>query len=261
MSSFLGVVRYEYAMAARRWGVWLAFFLSAIPYLISVRGFGTEPMGAPGGAIAVPTGLQLAGLAALMLNLLAPVVGGIVMADRLARDNYLGVSELLRSTTLSRRSYILGKYFGVVLATLSPVLVILLAGSGIMLANGVPVDVLAASLPAFLGINVPAYLFIGAYALACPMIMPVRVFQVLYTGYWFWGNFLSPKVMPTLAGTILKPSGQYVGGAFFGLAQVSSIADAHTQLEAILNLAVLGACILIALVSLDRYLAWQERRA
>ena len=254
MAAFLGIARYEYAMAIRRWGVWLAFGLAAIPVLSSISAYGE------GGAAAPLTGWALAGLAALVMNTLTPVVGGIAMADRLARDGRLGVSELLRSMPVPRRSFILGKYAGMVLATLTPVLLILLAGDVYLVAQGGPADTLWASLAAFVAINVPAYLFIGAFALACTAVLPVRVFQVLFIGYWFWGNFLSPKVMPTLAGTLLTPSGQFVHNAFFRVPGMQQAGNPHTPLEAVLNLAVLAGCAAIALVALERYGAWEERR-
>jgi hypothetical protein len=42
------------------------------------------------------------------------------------------------------------------------------------------------------------------------------VYQVLFTGYWFWGNFLNPAALPTLNGTVLTPSGAFAAYAFFG---------------------------------------------
>ncbi len=257
MSCVLGVIRYEYVMAIRRWGVWLAFAVAGAGFLSSMSGdtlshlaYGEASLGA----------LAVAGLAAWTMNTLPPVVGGIAMADRLARDRRLGVEELLRSTSLSRRGYILGKYVGVVLATLTPVLVMSLLHTGLALAVGAPVELIGASLLAFLGINVPAYLFVGAFALACPAIMPVRAFQVLFTGYWIWGNFITPKVMPTLSHTLLTPSGRYVRDAFFGGA-ATPMGEVRAPIEAVANLVVLAACAAVALLALDRYLAWRAERA
>ncbi|HOG46667.1 MAG TPA: hypothetical protein PLB78_08475, partial [Anaerolineae bacterium] len=107
----------------------------------------------------------------------------------------------------------------------------------------------------------PAYLFVGAFSLACPAVLPVRVYQVLYTGYWFWGNFLNPKFVPTLAGTLLTPSGEFAAAGFFSASMVSGMVSSHTSLEAVLSIAVLLACAAAALFALERYLAWQARRA
>lgn len=257
MSAVLGVFRYEYLMAVRRWGVWLAFAIAAAGSL------GDVPISLPSTLATGATSAELwatVGMIAWRLNVMLPVVGGIALADRLARDRRLQVDEVLRSTPLSRRSYILGKYVGVTAATLTPVLVAIVLVMGALVVQGVSIEIIGAGLAAFVGINVPAYLFVAAFALACPVVIPVRVFQVLFTGYWFWGNFINPRFMPTLSETLLVPSGEYVRGAFFSAAPTAMQAY-HTALEAGLNLVVLASCAAIALFALDRYLAWQEAQA
>jgi ABC-2 type transport system permease protein len=82
--------------------------------------------------------------------------------------------------------------------------------------QGMPVAFLGYTWLAFLSISVPAYAFITAFSLACPVLMPVRVYQVLFTGYWFWGNFLNPEAIPTLNGTLLTAGGSYAMEGFFG---------------------------------------------
>ncbi len=114
---------------------------------------------------------------------------------------------------------------------------------------------------AFLAITLPAYLFVGAFSLACPSVLPVRVYQILFVGYWFWGNFLNPEFIPTLAGTLLTPSGEFAAGGFFSASMVSGMVSSHTPLEAVLSIAALLACAGAALIALERYLAWQATRA
>ncbi len=254
MTTFLGVVRYEYRMAVCRWGMWLAFALAGIPYALRLE------LRAGGAASPI---WQTAGLLALDLNVLVPIVGGIVLADRLARDRLLGVRELLASVPLSRRSYVLGKYFGAVLAVLTPVLASVLLLGVACCALGAPLALIPAMLVAFLAINVPTYLFIGAFSLACPAVLPVRVYQVLFVGYWFWGNFLTPTFVPTVSDTWLNAAGKFAAKGFF-LASVSQQLEAPSAgalTEAIGNIVVLVACAAAALFALERYLAWQERRA
>ncbi len=254
MATFFGIVRHEYAMAVRRWGVWLAFGLAGIPYALRL-----EP---PAGGAAWPI-WQSAGLLALQLSFLVPIVGGIAMADRLARDRVLGVHELLASVPLGRRGYVLGKYAGVVLATLTPVLASALLLGAISCAQGAPVTLIPAVLVAFLAINVPAYLFVGAFSLACPAVLPVRVYQVLFVGYWVWGNFLTPAFIPTVSDTWLNAAGKFTAEGFF-LASVSRQLEAPPAgalTGAIGNIVVLVACAAAALFALERYLAWQESRA
>jgi ABC-2 type transport system permease protein len=213
---------------------------------------------------------EYAGRMAFNLNLFMPVVGGIVAADRIARDVRLGVAELQNSTPLQRWPFVLGKYVGVLLSLLTPQFLIALLLGSIMVFCGMPPVLLLYTLIAFLAIVVPAYAFITIFSLAFPLIMPLRVYQVLFTGYWLWGNYLDPRVFPTISDTLLASCGKYVYEGFFGGAVggvgynaggVGYNVSHHTPLEAILNLIVLVVCIVAALIALERYLAWRERGA
>jgi ABC-2 type transport system permease protein len=114
---------------------------------------------------------------------------------------------------------------------------------------------------AFLSIAVPSFAFVVAFSLACPLIMPVRVYQILFTGYWFWGNFLSATVFPTVRDTLLNASGIYALQGFFR-GTISQTDEAlYTPLEAWLNILVMILCAAIVLFTLDRYFAWQAKRA
>jgi len=200
---------------------------------------------------------QIAGEFVLYLNFFLPVVAGIAIADRLARDQRLGVVELLHSTSLTRAGYIVGKYLGAVLSVLTPALVITLLGSGLLIAAGLPAEVLAYALAAYLILIVPCYLFVGAFSVSCPAIMPVRVYQVLFTGYWFWGNFINPDYIPSLSNTILTPSGRPAAGGFFSVD--FGISTSHASpLEGYASIAALVVSAAIALLVLDRFLQWRE---
>ena len=91
-------------------------------------------------------------------------------------------------------------------------------------------------------------------------VLPVRVYQVLYTGYWFWGNFLTPRFIPRLSDTILTPAGRFIAGGFF-MVDFGAASSSHRAFEAVMSLAALMACAAIALLALERYLAWQQRCA
>ena len=245
MHAFLGVTRYEYQMGVRRWGLWLAVTLALspfVPFLLNVPS-----------VLAGTSDWQQAGQIALVLNYLMPVVGGIAIADRLDRDTGLGVAEILHSTPLTRASYVWGKYVGALLAVLTPVLAVSLAVALLLVLRGAPVGLIGDLLVAFLGIQVPAYAFVAAFSLACPAVLPVRAYQVLFTGYWFWGTHLNPEFLPTLNGTILTPSGIFVASGIFGVQNYYL----HTPVEALINLAVLVLLGGGVLVALDRRLAKQ----
>lgn len=257
MSMFWHLVRYEYRMSTRRAGMWIVFALLALFYIVASP---SRMSVDPASSFNTAEWWAYAGQLAFMLNLFLPVVGGILAADRMQRDERLGVIELLHSTPLGRWTYILGKYFGTLLSILTPVLALVVLLVGLLVVYGAPPALFAMGLGAFLLINVPAYAFITIFSLGCPLIMPVRIYQVLFTGYWFWGNFLNPDFLPTLAGTLLTPCGKYAMSAFFNAA-VSIDAPTYTVLEAVHNLALIADCILLAMLALERLLAWRARRA
>jgi hypothetical protein len=205
-----------------------------------------------------------AGHIVFMFNIFLPLLAGILSADRMQRDLRLGTRELQRSTSLSAPAYILSKYMGVLLSVLTPMFVLVTCTGLVLIAQGLaPVTILLPLLLAFLSIAVPSHAFVVAFALALPLVMPVRIFQVLFTGYWFWGNMLSPRAFPTISDTILNAIGQYPLQGFFGmyLDSTDNVTNGFTALEAILNLLVLMGSILIVLFVLDRYLRWQDHRA
>jgi ABC-2 type transport system permease protein len=91
--------------------------------------------------------------------------------------------------------------------------------------------------------------------------MPIRVYQVLFTGYWFWGNYLPPEVFPTLNGTLLTPAGVYALHGFFGGKVGAGKGIVYGSGAAVANLIVLAAAIFIALAAANRIMARQEREA
>jgi hypothetical protein len=261
MSQFWDVVCHEFRMSIGRKGMWIAYGLVYAFYGISVF-----PLPASSEFVLPPVHYlwSYAGEKMFMFNMFMPLVGGLLAADRMQRDFRLGVRELQNSTPLRTPAYILAKYVGVLVAVSTPMLLWVLGIGFLAVGLGrMPLSFLGMLLLAFLGMGVPAYAFVVAFSLACPLIMPLRVYQVLFTGYWFWGNYLNPNVFPTLAGTLLTPNGMYVMDGFFGgfpSASGESLA-LYTATDAVLNLLVLGFCIVAALFVLDRYLRWQTRRA
>ncbi len=256
MQRFWGLVRYEYRMSVLRGGMWFAF---GVLYLL--YGFTLFAQGDP----LIERGVSLwqaAGQIVFRTNLFMPLVGGIVAADRLYRDYRLGVRELQSSAPLRDWTYLAAKYLGVLAGVLTPVAAFILAvGLISTLAYHAPVELIPMLLAAMLLLCVPAFAFVTIFSLACPLVMPVRVYQVLFTGYWFWGNFLNPKVIPNLSETLLTPGGMWVfQGVFGGFVGMEGQAALHTPVEAIMNLVVLSACIAAAFIALQQFMAWQARR-
>jgi len=116
----------------------------------------------------------------------------------------------------------------------------------------------------FLVMGGTAFAFVVAFSIACPLFMPVRVYQVLFVGYWFWGNYLSPEVFPTISGTLVVPSGKYaLYGFFHGFPEFFSKFKQPTVAvtQAIWNLIILFTIIIIVLVVTTLILRRQTRRA
>jgi hypothetical protein len=257
MTQFFGVMKYEYRMSIRRRGILVVLLLFTIFY--SYLAFNIElDTELDGGNLQVL--LSEAGQTIFFMNLFFPVIAGISSADRAVRDNKLGLREILRSTGMDNTTYVLGKYFGVALSMISVELVIGLAMSLLMVVlTGGPLVFIGYSLLAVLVLSAPGLLFITAFSLACPLVMPVRVYQILYTGYWYWGNFLSPTVMPTVSDTLLNASGRYALQAFFGV-QVSVNEPLVSIGEAVANILVLLLCAGLVLAAMIAYIGRSERK-
>lgn len=254
MQRFFGLFRHEISMSLRRKGLWIAYGLLFLFHTVLL--FSPPPLGewVKGEVISRREAWPVAGRFLVAVNVFFPVVAGILSADRMRRDVRLGLRELQESTPLSRPVYVLAKYLGVLTACLFPLFLWVMAIPAVMIAVGhATVDILLAVPAAFLAITVPAFAFVVAFSLACPMVMPPSVYQILFTGYWFWANFIPPKLFPTLNGTLLTPSGIFVLQAFFD--------GPAAPADAVLNLAVLGLCIAAVLLLLERFLERQARRA
>ncbi len=255
MKQFLSLIGYEYRMTVRRWGMWFAFGILFVVYGVSFYAPG-EPLIDP--AISL---WQTAGQIVFRTNLFMPLVGGIIAADRLWRDYRLNIRELQRSAPIGGWTYLAAKYAGVVAGTLTPAAAFIgVVGVVSLFVHGAPPEFLLMLLVGFVALSVPAFAFVTIFSLACPLVMPVRVYQVLFTGYWFWGNFLSPKVIPTLSDTPLTPGGMWVFEGFFGGFTGSRASELASAGDAVLNLVVLASCIAAAFIALERYMAWQTQR-
>lgn len=261
MSQFFGVARHEFNMSIRRPGFWIAYTLLCLFYVISIL---TPSMDGSDDVMRPDQIWPEAGHIVFMFNIFLPLLAGILSADRMQRDTRLGVRELQYSTSLSTPAYILSKYLGVLLSVLTPMFILVLCtGMALIIKGLAPVEILGPLLLAFLSIAVPSHAFVVAFALAIPLVLPIRIYQVLFTGYWFWGNLLTPKAFPTISDTLLNAVGQYPLQGFFSmyLDSTHKVTNGFSAFEAVLNLLVLLVCICIVLFVLNQYLHWQEHRA
>ncbi|MGH3246771.1 MAG: ABC transporter permease [Trebonia sp.] len=207
--TLLGAARNEYLMHIRRWPLWcLPAGVLAILLATGGLGFGT--------ARPDPASMtRLVGQQAIGVNLLVLVVIGALLADRWVRDRQLGVEELLFATPASPVSRLWGKYLGVLAASASPLLVVwAVLAARLAIHYGDP-SVAGTAARAYLVLVLPGLAFVAAFGLVFPRLLGVRLYQVLFIGYWFWGNLVPQHVMPTLSGTWLTPIGKYADAGLF----------------------------------------------
>jgi hypothetical protein len=249
-----GLILHELGMSLRRPGLGIAYGLLFVFHTVIL--FAPPPIGEWTGE-SIPPGLvwPAAGRFLAALNVFFPLIAGILSADRMQRDLRLGMRELQESTALSPAAYVATKYAGVLASMLLPLFVWTTAIAVLMAAIGhAPPAFLGATLVAFVAITVPAFAFVVAFSIACPLVLPLPVYQVLFTGYWFWANFVPPQLFPTLNGTLVTPSGMFVSAL---MREPTSAA----VIDAVMNLGALSLCTLGVLAVLTGALARRARLA
>lgn len=258
MNNILGVFSYEFQMGIRRKGVWLGYGAVFLLYLFAIFNNGRF-LETPG--MSTKDMWAMTALLAFIYNLFLPVVGGISTADRLIRDRSLHLEELLRSTGLKISDYLIGKYLGALAAISLPVFSGILILRIYAMFQGASPATIGMTIVTFVVINLPAYAFITTFSLICPLVIPTRVYQVLFTGYWFWGNFLYPGMFPTLSGTLLQAAGRIPAEGWFGSVIDLGISQGFTSIEAWINLGIIIICISLALLTAGKYLSMERRLA
>jgi ABC-2 type transport system permease protein len=257
MRETVGVLRYEYLMQIRRWGLWIStVFLVGLIYFFILSGLLQKYQ------VQASSWLVAIDLAA-PLNIFAPVAAGILVADRFPRDFRLGVNDVLKVSLPSSRPLIIGKYLGSVLAVLTPAILLMLAML-LFLALRLQMGALFWMAPLVaLGTVVPAWLFFVAWSLVFPLALPLRLYQVLFAGFWLWATAVPPQRLPTINETILGLQGDYATHAFF-----NDTGDMYSRFHppatagwALLNLGLVLGLAIVALLLVPLALRWREGRA
>jgi len=254
---FFGLLAYEYRMSIQRRSMLIIMGIFTIFY-----GYLWMQMDLDYDMAFVSREAMLseAGQAAFFINLFFPVIAGIAAADRAVRDTKLGVREILQATELKNSTYVLGKYLGVSLSLLSMIVFIATAVSlFVVFLTEAPLAFVLYSLLAVVVLSGPAIFFVTAFSLACPLVLPVRAYQILFTGYWYWGNYLSPQVLPTVSDTLLNASGKYALMGLFGV-QISVNTPLVSPMDVAANIVVLLTCAGLALMVMTAYINWRESR-
>src|SRR5512140_575836 len=199
----------EFRMQLRRRSLWLVLGLLGAYMLWILPDLSVAPKETPG---------QQAASWAWLLQVLMPIAFGVLLADRFPRDRKLRVDELLETSPAPSAVRVMGKYAGATAATLVPIALTFAAGMAFIgFRSGDAAGVLAGGAAAFVLVNLPGLLFVAAFSLCCPLIMPAPVYQFLFVGYWFWGNLLPPQVLPTIRDTWLAPIGWQAARGILGI--------------------------------------------
>jgi hypothetical protein len=207
MSATLACARYELRMQLRRWSMWVSTAIIAVLIPLLSSGVVDDVLDAgPKDAMVY---------AAFHANLLLPIGYGCLLADRLIRDTRLRVAPILDATPTSPVARLIGKYAGACTAVAAPIAVVYFGIASLYVGKTGEMRALAWAVAAFGAIIAPALLYVGALALAAPLVIPAPLFRVLFVGYWFWST-VDPTVMPTLSRTVLYPIGGYPIQALFG---------------------------------------------
>lgn len=251
----LGVIRYEFLMQVRRRSLWIVFggitlilLNGALGSLRDAQRYDSLPL------------IQLMASLTVDINWLSMIVIGVFLADRFPRDKASKVDELFESTVGTVNTRLVGKYLGSMLASLLPAFLIYFLVVVLLAFYKHSVLILPISLLTYTVIVLPGICFITAFTLACTSLMWVPLYQFLFIGYCFWGNMLGPQTgLPTLAGSILTPSGSIIGAGFFGSVSIAWI-KGISPLESLASVSSLLLIPLLVMILFYYYLRWEQAR-
>jgi hypothetical protein len=206
-------LRYEFGMQFRKRSVWIVPALTVVLFLL-IGGSLLRDLFDPAERSAEAR-VAVVGLAVQVHGLLS-IGFGCLLADRLIRDDRLRVTPILDATPARPGARLIGKYLGAGAATAVPIVVVYFGFvAAYAIHTGAP-HAFGWALAACAVVIVPGLLFVAAFALTVPLIMPAPLFRVIFVGYWLWGNVVPPDAMPTLANTLVHPLGGYPLDALLG---------------------------------------------
>jgi ABC-2 type transport system permease protein len=254
----MGAFRYEFMMQIRRRSLWITFLLMICLLILFATRIPSLPQYV-GDALVHNSLTYNVAYWTFTVNRLLPLGVGCLLADRLVRDYRTKLDELFVTTPGMLGSRLLGKYTGTLLATLIPFFLGDLLGVGYIIARTGNLLALPIALETFAVLTLPGMLFVAAFALACPLLMWVPLFQFCFIGYWFWGNELGTRNgIPTLSGTILTPIGSYMAQGFYGIEDGMSFSA--TSLQAVESILLLIGIAALVMMTLWWFLKYRQAR-
>ena len=255
-AAFRGAMRYECLMQLRRRPVWIALFVVALLFFAFERRFWFVDRELPL--------REVVGQWALWVNFLLPIPVGMLLADRLPRDRRVRVDETLATLPAPLGARLWGKYFGSTSATILPLFLVYCVGVAHIVTARSDLRAIPLGLAAFALVNLPGLLFVGAFSVACPAVLWVPLYQFLFAGYWFWGNFITPNLLPTLSDTWIAPLGRNASEGFFRTGFPSG-PDSHYVLKSardgVGSIATLLVMAVAVILAVEWYLRWRQARA
>ncbi len=257
---FRAVFRYEYLMQIRRWGLWIGLLLTVGLFFFLLLRTAGNPKAVPPEYTTQPW--KLATLLIGEFNLFAPIAAGILAADRFTRDRALGMGELLSTSLPLRAPLVLGKYVGSLLAIMTPPFILLVGSLAYMAVYFHQPAIFLTAPVVLLAVVVPSWLFVIAWSLIFPLVMPLRLYQVLFAGFWMWAAVVPPNRLPTINYSIFGVSGKYAHYAIFLNDPTGSsyLRPPATVGWAIVNVALIVGLSVLALALIPLVLRWQEQR-
>ncbi len=241
-------MNYEFRMAVRRRVLWLAVLpLLLLAVLIALTSPGITGLAGADAKV---------GTWAVIVNIFTSVGLGVVLADRFARTQRLGLGELLSATPASVTGRMVGALFGSLAAGLAPVAVApvavaTLAVVPLMLLND-PGGILASpgwAAMALVTVILPASLLVTVAAATAALVLPLPLARVLTVLVWFWATVFNAAIvpLPTPTGTLISPLGDYVAAGWMhgdelwaGRGAPALLSPAVSAATAALNLAVIA---------------------
>ena len=254
ISAFRGAFYYELLMQIRRPSLWIAFLLVSLFVFKAFNGFYLSDQ--------IPTVAMALGNWSSFLVLFYPLACGLLLADRFPRDQKRHVTEILATTPSGLGVRLWGKYTGATIATLIPVFALNLGGALLIMQYHHDFGALPLALALFVVNMGTAVLFVGAFTIACTTVMWPVLYQFLFVGYWFWGNFLNPTVgIPTLNDTLLTPSGHYIVAGLFPstvLIRPGFRGATASATQGVASLILLLGCAALVQLAAWAWLHWQQ---
>ena len=257
MKEFFGVIKYEFLMSIKRKSMLIIALLFVIFFI--ANSFNVDQ------AIILEDAnkeayLYTAGQSVFFLNLFFPVFVGISAADRAIRDKKNGVKEIINATKITNQTHLFGKYIGVVLSyIIIESVIVLISSLQFIIFQSFPLIYMVYAFTALLMMGFPALFFVIGFSLVCPFFMPIRIYQILFTGYWYWGNYINPEAIPSISHTILNASGRFTLYKYFERSAPAMMNN--NDPNAILNIVVLIALGFLVVFAMSQFQNKQNQKA